>query len=249
MKNQIPNAITIISLIMACLAIILTFEGELAIAAYLLIGSCVADFLDGFAARALKVNNPIGKEIDSLVDMIAFGVAPAMLMYQITKLAQETNPIQLLTDFPELHYIVFSIPIFSAIRLAKFNIDTRQTKSFIGLAVPAHAAFYIFCSLLFLYPELPKLINVNGIVNPIVSNPLFLLLACIPLSFMMLAEVPMFSLKVKNLKWVENKQPLTFLFLWLGLLALTNIVAMPTIIIIYIVWSIVLKYTTKNQTA
>ncbi len=248
MKNQIPNAITIISLIMACLAIILTFEGKLAIAAYLLIGSCVADFLDGFAARALKVNNPIGKEIDSLVDMVAFGVAPAMLMYQVTKLAQDANPIQLLTDFPWLHYVVFCIPIFSAIRLAKFNIDTRQTKSFIGLAVPAHAAFYIFCSLLFLYPELPKVINVDVIVYPIVSNPLIMLLLCIPLSMVMLAEVPMFSLKVKNLKWAENKQPLTFLFLWLGLLALTNIVAMPTIIVIYIIWSIVLKYANKNQT-
>jgi len=248
MKNQIPNAITIISLILACLAIILTFEGELAIAAYLLIGSCVADFLDGFAARALKVNNPIGKEIDSLVDMIAFGVAPAMLMYRITKLAQEANPIQILTDMPWLHYLVFLIPIFSAIRLAKFNIDTRQTKSFIGLAVPAHASFYIFCTLLFLFPDLPKVINVDSIVTPIVSNPLVMLLFCIPLSFMMLAEVPMFSLKVKNLKWSENKQPLTFLFLWLSLLGLTNIVAMPTIIIIYIVWSIILKYSNKNQT-
>ena len=247
MKNQIPNAITILSLILACLAIILTFEGELAIAAYLLIGSCVADFLDGFAARALKVNNPIGKEIDSLVDMIAFGVAPAMLMYQITKLAQETQQIQLLIDFPWIHYLVFLIPIFSAIRLAKFNIDTRQTKSFIGLAVPAHAAFYIFCALLYLFPDLPKTINVNSIVNPIVSNPLVLLLFCIPLSFMMLAEVPMFSLKVKNLKWSENKLPLSFLFLWLGLLALTNIVAMPTIIIIYIVWSIFLKFKNKSN--
>lgn len=247
MKNQIPNIITIISLILACLAIILTFEGELAIAAYLLIGSCVADFLDGFAARALKVNNPIGKEIDSLVDMIAFGVAPAMLMYQITKLAQETQQIQLLIDFPWIHYLVFLIPIFSAIRLAKFNIDTRQTKSFIGLAVPAHAAFYIFCALLYLFPNLPKMINVNSIVNPIVSNPLILLLFCIPLSLMMLAEVPMFSLKVKNLKWSENKLPLSFLFLWLGLLALTNIVAMPTIIIIYIVWSIFLKFKNKSN--
>ena len=247
MKNQIPNAITILSLMLACLAIILTFEGELAIAAYLLIGSCVADFLDGFAARALKVNNPIGKEIDSLVDMIAFGVAPAMLMYQITKLAQEEQQIQLLIDIPWLHYLVFMIPIVSSIRLAKFNIDTRQTKSFIGLAVPAHAAFYIFSALLFLFPNLPKIINIDAIVNPIVSNPLIMLLLCIPLSLMMLAEVPMFSLKVKNLKWAENKQPLTFLFLWIALLALTNIVAMPIIIIIYIFWSIILKYANKNN--
>ena len=248
MKNQIPNSITLISLILACLAIIFIFEEQIALAAYLLIGSCVADFLDGFAARALKVNNPIGKEIDSLVDMIAFGVAPAMLMYQVTVLAQAEQQIQLLIDMPWLHYLVFVIPIFSAIRLAKFNIDTRQTKSFIGLAVPAHAAFYIFSALLFLYPDLPKIINVNSIVNPIVMNPLIMLLLCVPLSLMLLAEVPMFSLKVKNLKWSENKQPLTFFFLWLALLALTNIVAMPATVILYIVWSIVLKYTNKQTT-
>ena len=247
MKNQIPNSITLISLILACLAIIFIFEEQIALAAYLLIGSCVADFLDGFAARALKVNNPIGKEIDSLVDMIAFGVAPAMLMYKVSQLAQAAHPVQLLTDFPWLHYLVLFIPILSAIRLAKFNIDTRQTKSFIGLAVPAHAAFYIFVALLFLFPNLPQVVNASNITAPIVTIPLIMLLLCIPLSMMLIAEVPMFSLKVKNLKWAENKQPLTFLFLWLALLALTNIVAMPTIIIIYIVWSIILKYTNKNK--
>jgi len=249
MRNQIPNAITILSLLFSCLAIILTFEDQLAIASYLLIGSCIADFLDGFAARALKVNNPIGKEIDSLVDMIAFGVAPAMLMYQVTKSAQEVQQIQLLIDMPWLHYLVFVIPAISAIRLAKFNIDTRQTKSFIGLAVPAHAAFYIFSTLLYLSEDLQTIINVDSIVG-ITKNPLIMLLLCIPLSLMMLAEVPMFSLKVKNLKWAENKQPLTFFFIWILLLALTNIVAVPIIILIYIVWSIILKYSikTNNQT-
>jgi len=241
MRNQIPNAITILSLLLSCLAIILTFEGEIAIAAYLLIGSCICDFLDGFAARALKVNNPIGKEIDSLVDMIAFGVAPAMLMYQITKMAQETQQIQLLIDFPWIHYIVFVIPALSAIRLAIFNIDTRQTTSFIGLAVPAHASFYIFCSLLFVYPDLPKIINVSSLVTSIVSNPLIMLASTILLSIMLVVEVPMFSLKFKNLKWKDNKLPFTFVLLWLGMLLLMNIVAMPMIVLFYIIWSIFLN--------
>lgn len=247
MRNQIPNAITILSLLLSCLAIILTFEGEIAIAAYLLIGSCVCDFLDGFAARALKVNNPIGKEIDSLVDMIAFGVAPAMLMYQITKLAQETQQIQLLIDFPWLHYIVFVIPAFSAIRLAKFNVDTRQTTSFIGLAVPAHASFYIFCSLLFVYPDLSQIIDVSALVNPIIANPLFLLTMCILLSIMLVAEVPMFSLKFKNLKWKDNALPFTFILLWLGMFIFMNIVAMPMIVIFYITWSIILNFKNKSN--
>jgi CDP-diacylglycerol--serine O-phosphatidyltransferase len=247
MKNQIPNSITILSLVLACLAIILTFEGELAIAAYLLIGSCVCDFLDGFAARALKVNNPIGKEIDSLVDMIAFGVAPAMLMYQVTKIAQETQQIQLLIDFPWLHYIVFVIPAFSAIRLAKFNVDTRQTSSFIGLAVPAHASFYIFCTLLFIYPDLPQIINVSEIITPIVSSPIVLLICSILLSIMLLAEVPMFSLKFKNLKWKDNKLPFTFILLWFAMLIFMNIVAMPMIVIFYILWSIILNLKNKSN--
>ena len=248
MKNQIPNTITILSLVLACLAIILTFEGQLAIAAYLLIGSCVCDFLDGFAARALKVNNPIGKEIDSLVDMIAFGVAPAMLMYQVTKIAQETQQIQLLIDFPWLHYIVFVIPAFSAIRLAKFNIDTRQTNSFIGLAVPAHAAFYIFCTLLFIYPDLPKIINVSDMVTPVVSNPIIMLVFCILFSIMLLAEVPMFSFKFKTMKWKDNTLPFTFILLWFTMLIFMNIVAMPIIVILYVIWSIILNFKNKSNT-
>ncbi|MCO6500397.1 MAG: CDP-alcohol phosphatidyltransferase family protein [Vicingus serpentipes] len=248
MKNQIPNSITILSLILACGAIVLTFEGKLAIAAYLLIGSCICDFLDGFSARMLKVNNPIGKEIDSLVDMVAFGVAPAMLLYQITKLAQTENPIQLLTDYPWLHYIIFIIPIFSAIRLAKFNIDTRQTSSFIGLAVPAHASFYIFCTLLYLYPELPMIIDVSAFVTPLVSNPLILLIFAVLLSLMLVAEVPMFSLKFKNMKWKDNQLPFSFILLWFLLLAFTNIVAMPTIILIYVVWSIISNFKNNPNT-
>ena len=245
MKNQIPNSITILSLILSCWAIILCFEGELDIAAYLLIGSCACDYFDGFAARALKVNNPIGKEIDSLVDMVAFGVAPAMLMYQVTKMAQETQQFQLLIDFPWLHYLVFLIPIFSALRLAKFNIDTRDTSSFYGLAVPAHASFYIFCTILYLFPDLPKIINVNAFVTPIVSNPLIMLGSCVLLSLMLVSEVPMFSLKFKNMKWVDNKLAFTMIFLWVLLLIFTNIVAMPAIIIIYIVWSIALSFKNK----
>ena len=249
MKNQIPNSITILSLILACLAIILTFEGELAIACYLLIGSCICDFFDGFAARALKVNNPIGKEIDSLVDMIAFGVAPAMLLYQVTKIAQETQQIQLLIDFPWLHYIAFMIPIFSAIRLAKFNIDTRQTSSFIGLAVPAHACFYIFTALLFLYPELPQLIPTIDFVTPIVSNPIIMLAFGAILPIMLVAEVPMFSLKFKSLKWKENSLAFSFISLWLIMFITMNIVAMPTIVILYILWSIFLNIKNKSNTA
>ena len=94
MKNQIPNAITTLSLILSCLAITLTFEGRLDIAAYLLTVSLACDYFDGFTARVLKVKNPIGKELDSLVDMVAFGVAPGMLLYQHLKILQEPPNMQ-----------------------------------------------------------------------------------------------------------------------------------------------------------
>ena len=242
LKNSVPNSITIISLILSCWAIVLTFNGQLGFAAHLLIICCLCDFLDGFTARILKVKNPLGAQLDSLVDMVAFGVAPGMLMFKYIQLLQEETPSQLLVNYPWLIYITFLIPILSAFRLAKFNIDTRQTSSFIGLAVPAHASFYIFSVIVFLHPDLPKLIDINSLVIPIFSNPLIMLLSIIPLSLMMIAEVPMFSLKVKNLRWSENQTPLTFLFILIALLATTNLVAMPLIIVIYIIWSIIAKY-------
>jgi CDP-diacylglycerol--serine O-phosphatidyltransferase len=241
MKNQIPNSITTLSLILSCLAIVFTFEGRLELAAYFLIVSLACDYFDGFTARVLKVNNPIGKEIDSLVDMVAFGVAPSLLLYQHLKILQ-ANPehsMQLITDNPWLLYLVFLIPIFSSFRLAKFNIDTRQTTSFIGLAVPAHAAFYIFSVLIFQLPDLPQIINVNHLVLPVVSNPLIMLIMCVLLSLMLIAEVPMFSLKVKQLKWKGNELPFIFILLWLLLFIFTGIVAMPTIVILYCIFSIV----------
>ena len=250
MKNQIPNAITTLSLVLSCLAISFTFEGRLDIAAYLLIISLACDYFDGFTARVLKVSNPIGKELDSLVDMVAFGVAPGMLLYQHLRNLQ-ANPVhavQFLTNYPWLLYIAFLVPIFSAFRLAKFNIDTRQSVSFIGLAVPAHAAFYIFSVLIATFPDLPQIISVNQFVVPFVSSPLFMLIMCVLLSLMLVAEVPMFSLKVKKLKWKGNELPFTFILLWFLLFIFTNIVAMPTIVIIYCIFSIIHHYFFNKKT-
>lgn len=242
MKNAVPNTITIISLICSCMAIILTFEGELAIAAFLLLISCACDFFDGFAARLLKVKNPLGEQLDSLVDMVAFGVAPGMLMYMFISHLHRQNPSELISNYPWLIGLTFFIPILSAFRLAKFNIDTRQTSSFIGLAVPAHASFYIFVVLVYLFPDVPKLVDVNDFVIPVISNPLIMLVLCVLLSFMQIAEVPMFSLKVKNLRWSENQTPLSFLFILIALVVLINLAAFPVIILLYIVWSIIAMY-------
>ena len=173
-----------------------------------------------------------------------------MLLYQHLKILQATpeHAVQFLTNYPWLLYITFLIPILSAFRLAKFNIDTRQTVSFIGLAVPAHAAFYIFSVLIYQLPDLPQIISVNQFVVPIVSNPLVMLIMCVLLSFMLVAEVPMFSLKVKQLKWKGNELPFSFILRWLLLFIFTSIVAMPTIVIIYCIFSIVHHYFFNKKT-
>ena len=179
--------------------------------------------------------------------MVAFGVAPGMLMYVFISHLQHTNPSDLIANNPWLIGITFLIPILSAFRLAKFNIDTRQTTSFIGLAVPAHASFYIFAVLVYLFPDLPHLVDTKPIIQPILSNPVIMLAFCAVLSFMQIAEVPMFSLKVKNLRWSENQTPLTFLFILIVLVVLFNIAAFPIIILLYVVWSIVAMYLNKSK--
>ena len=248
MRNSVPNSITIISLILSCASIILTFNGEFVQASILIIICTVCDFLDGFTARILKVNNPLGGQLDSLIDMVSFGVAPGLLMFKFIEYLQQQNPVEFLANYPWILYLTFLIPILSAFRLAKFNIDTRQTKSFIGLAVPAHATFYIFAVIVYFNPELPTIISVAPMIEILFSNPLVMLILTVLLSFMLIAEVPMFSLKVKNLKWSENQTPLTFLFILIGLSILINIAAFPIIILLYISWSIIAKYTTKQKT-
>lgn len=243
MKRYIPNIITTGNLLCGCSAIVCAFEGNLALACYFIIIASALDFFDGFFARLLKVKEGIGKQLDSLSDMISFGVAPGMMLYQFTKLLHQNNPSNLLNEFPWLFYLAFFIPVFSAFRLAKFNIDTRQSSTFYGLPTPANANFFIFSILLYLFPELPQLLNVTSLIYPIVANPLIMLGFGVIFSLLLVVEVPMFALKFKSLSWADNKLPFTFVLLWLGLLLFTNIVAMPVIVLVYVVWSLIAHFS------
>lgn len=140
-KKNIPNAITCCNLLCGCLAIIQATNGNLLWAAYLVGMAAVFDFFDGFAARLLKVSSPIGKDLDSLADMVTFGVVPGIVMFKMIRLGLRLDKegFDLIEENPWITYIVFMIPIFSALRLAKFNHDTRQTEAFIGLPTPANA--------------------------------------------------------------------------------------------------------------
>ncbi len=245
MKKHIPNIITITSLILACWAITLIFEGELTLACLLLIGSCFCDFFDGMTARLLNVSNPLGEQLDSLVDMAAFGIAPGLLVYKYILLIQEINPTPILTEMPWLVYIAFLIPVMSTFRLAKFNIDTRETTGFFGLATPANASFYIYIVLVYLHPDLPKLLPINEQITSVIGNPLFMIGLTLFLSFMLIANVPMFSLKFKNLKWKGNELRFTFILIWAILMLFFNVLAFPIIGMIYIGWSILTMNKTK----
>ena len=201
--RHIPNTITSLNLLSGCFATIFALQGNFTTAFLCIIAGAVCDFCDGLAARALKAYSPMGKELDSLADMVTFGVAPAMIMYRF----------QAEANF--LVYLPLLIAVFSGLRLAKFNIDTRQSENFIGLATPSCA---LICgSLIYaseIYPALHDFLIAKSYIVPMLSLVLRYLLVC---------ELPMFSFKFKSLKWEENKSRFIFLALS-AILAITTAV-------------------------
>ena len=202
--RHIPNAITSMNLLSGCFATIFALGGNFKTAFLAIIAGAICDFLDGLAARALKAYSPMGKELDSLADMVTFGVAPAIIMYRF----------QAEANF--LIYLPLLIAVFSGLRLAKFNIDTRQTENFIGLATPSCA---LICgSLIYasqVYPQVESILISYAYIVPMISLVLCYLLVC---------EIPMFSFKFKSLKWADNRDRFSFL----GIAAALAIVTLIT---------------------
>ena len=219
-KRNIPNFITILNLVCGISSIIVLFKYDLIYSGILIFAGAIFDLADGLLARALNVTSEIGKQLDSFADMVTFGIAPGVLMYQL--IDNQT------LDIIELSYIAFLIPIFSSIRLSKFNIDNRQTTSFIGLPTPAAAIFIA---------SLPIIIqkhNTEFSLN-------ILIIITISLSLLLIAELPLFSLKIKKnekLKSPENIIRIIFLFSSIILLFVFNYAAIPFIVILYIILSI-----------
>lgn len=232
-KRNIPNAITCGNLLCGCLATVKCFEGNLVLAAYLVGIAAVLDFLDGFAARILKVSSPIGKDLDSLADMVTFGLVPGVMMYKMCVLCQtgvlNLNVVPNRNQLADL--ICFIISVFSAIRLAKFNHDTRQTESFIGLPTPANAI--LICSLPLIFE-----FNKSATFLSFIYNPAALYIISCLLSFLLLAPLPLFALKFKNFKWQGNQIRYLFLIWSLLLLVLLQFMGIPLIIVSYILFSV-----------
>ena len=222
MKKHIPNFITCLNLFSGCIAVYLAFKGNYQGTFFAILLSSVFDFFDGFAARLLKAYSPMGKELDSLADIVSFGVAPGAIVFS---LLSETN------IYEWLPFVAFLITVFSGLRLAKFNIDERQTTSFIGLPVPANAIFW--AGIVFSFP-------------PFLMNNIWILLFLIGLfCYFLLSEIPMFSLKFKNISWKGNQIQYIFLIVNVILLILLQLNAFAPIIGWYILLSIIVSFFKK----
>jgi len=214
--KHIPNAITMLNLFSGCVAAYYAFLGNFEVTFYLILLAGLFDFLDGLAARLLKAYSPMGKELDSLADMVSFGLVPGIVIF--TMLDQSN-----LNEY--LKFIGFLIPVFSALRLAKFNIDENQTKSFIGLPTPANAFFWIGLSYSF--------------QSFFVSNPIYLIVLTVIFSSLLVSSIPMFALKVSSLKWKDNIIQYIFLIGVIVLIVIFGWNALTPVIAWYIVSSVI----------
>lgn len=217
----IPNFITIGNLLCGCLGIIFVFQSEFETAAYLIFLALLLDFADGFVARLLNMGSDIGKQLDSLADVISFGLLPALIVYKFI----ENSGIE-----PEyLKYIALILAGASAFRLAKFNIDTRQSDSFIGLPTPANGM---------VIATFPFLAKEPGIISDWIQNPWVLIAYVFVFSFLLNAELPLFALKFKNFSWATNKVKFIFLIISVCFLLAFQLSAIPLIILFYILLSL-----------
>jgi CDP-diacylglycerol--serine O-phosphatidyltransferase len=229
MNKYIPNFITSLNLVSGFVAIILAAKGNVVSASWLIAAAMILDFFDGFSARLLKAYSDIGKELDSLADVVSFGVAPAVIIYNF--LVKSMSPeSQQLSGFNMLMLIPAIMPVCGAFRLAIFNLDSTQATSFKGMPIPANAIAVI--SLVFAghYSE-------SEFIRSVTGSPVVIILLTILLSSLMVSRLDMLSLKMSNLKFKGNESRYLMILLILAAFALFGIVAVALIIPIYIISS------------
>lgn len=217
MKKHIPNTITCLNLFAGCIGVLMALRGEYTYVAYCVLASGIFDFFDGMVARALHVKSIIGKELDSLADMVSFGFLPSVIVYTLLEKVD--------SGFRYLPYAAFIICVFSALRLAKFNVDERQTTDFIGLNTPMNT-FYVL-SLPFIAEVYPD----------VILNPYFLLGSAFLTSYLLVSEIRLFSMKLSNFTWADNKYKFLFLLVAVALLIAFRFMALPLILGSYFIFS------------
>lgn len=233
MKNHFPNILTSLNLFSGCIAAVMVFKNHLDIAGYFVFIAAFFDLLDGMVARKVDANSAFGKELDSLADVVSFGFVPGAIMYKMLQSAD------LFTYFPNeyvrrfIQFVPFVITIFAALRLARFNIDTRQTTSFLGVPVPANSLLIV---------SFPLMIHqFPGKFEAVVLHPYFILPMCIVSSLLMVSEIPLFALKFKTTRWKENKFQYILVLLILILVPFLRFAAIPILFVCYVLLSIIDK--------
>lgn len=232
-RTHIPNFITTLNLISGCISVVFAFQGNLMLASWFIGIAAIFDFLDGMAARVLHAKSDIGVQLDSLADMVSFGVAPGVIVYQLM-LQSYNMPFAYFMEINPVALIAFLIPVFSALRLAKFNIDERQTEEFIGLPTPANAMFFASLPLVFYQAHNA---GIESILN-FVHNFWFLLASTLIFSGLMVSELPLMSLKFRNLSFNDNKPRYLLVSMAIILFLILKAIAIPLIVLVYILISV-----------
>lgn len=220
-KKHIPNSITCCNLISGCIATYWAFQGDYRLALLFIVIGAVFDFFDGMTARLLHVSSPIGKELDSLADVITFGFAPSAIVFSYL------FPLDAYLS-PYTSYLAFIMAAFSALRLAKFNLDERQALGFIGLPTPANALFWG-----------SLIVGAGDYMAPLPYTPYLVLLGTFVSCFLLVSEIPMFALKFKTWGWKGNEVKYIFLLTCIPLLLFFGISGLAVIIAWYVVLSII----------
>jgi len=230
-KNQIPNAITLLNLFCGCAAIINILDYQFVTAFWFLFAAGWFDFADGLVARMLNVSSEHGKELDSLADMVSFGAVPGVIYYTLLFIDPSVAPAT-----PPVSWSWYAAPgllvaLFSALRLAKFNLDTRQTENFVGVATPTSTVFA--AGIMLIYALDPFGWSVYA------QSPFVLYPAIIAFSYLLISEHPMFSFKIKGMKWVGNETRIIFAVLALVLLLTLRTAAFPFIVGVYLIINLI----------
>lgn len=263
---SLPNLFTAMNMLSGVMAIIFTFSGRLDLVPFAIFAGAIFDFFDGFLARKLGVSGELGKQLDSLADMITFGLAPGMFMMNVIIVAiylegpyynmafheyahfQWNNwvnavfhsvPNNMDASIKYLPFFGLVIPFFSMFRLAKFNIDERQSDTFIGLPTPLNTIFFCFFPLL-LWTYFGQL-NEGPKIISFILDPYVLSAVIVIMSLLLVSELPLFSLKLKQLRWKGNETRYTFLILCSLFIGLFLVWSIPLIVILYLTFSLILQ--------
>jgi CDP-diacylglycerol--serine O-phosphatidyltransferase len=238
--QSLPNTITLLNLVAGCLSIVSAFEGNLQVAGIFILIAAVLDFFDGFTARLLGAYSPLGKELDSLSDVVSFGVAPAMILFHLLKSSLGIERTEGLISGHFLLATPFIMAAFSSLRLGIFNLDERQTSSFIGLPTPANAMLTV--GLVFGIHS-----NWSGIFNFFTSSPTFLILFILAQSAILVCELPMFSLKLKSMKFSVAYKQISLIVGAIVLVSVFQTAALSLVIIWYIALSFLFWTISRNN--